>query len=135
MELERSFINLNRQKGTALSQITLEEDLNVPDQKADIFKIIHGQGEFCPDEIKGETGKIKVRGVFVYRILYIGEDQNRMPEVLEGSIPVDETVFLNELEGRCSGFSLEAGGSSYIRNSFQKSKHQSNFVHARGGIP
>lgn len=98
MELERSFINLNRQKGTALSQITLEEDLNVPDQKADIFKIIHGQGEFCPDEIKGETGKIKVRGVFVYRILYIGEDQNRMPEVLEGSIPVDETVFLNELE-------------------------------------
>ena len=34
MELERSFINLNRQKGTALSQITLEEDLNVPDQKA-----------------------------------------------------------------------------------------------------
>ena len=52
MELERSFINLNRQKGTALSQITLEEDLNVPDQKADIFKIIHGQMKS-----KGKPGK------------------------------------------------------------------------------
>lgn len=98
MELERSFINLNRQKGTALSQITLEEDLNVPDQKPDIFKIIHGQGEFRPDEIKGETGKIKVRGIFMYRILYIGEGRDRMPDLLEGSIPVDETIFLNELE-------------------------------------
>ena len=98
MELERKYVNLNRRKGEAVSQITMEEDLNVPDQKPDIYKIIHGQGEFRPDEIKGETGKIKVRGIFLYRILYISENADRMPEILEGSIPVDETVFLNELE-------------------------------------
>lgn len=98
MELERRFVTLNRRRGRALSQITLEEDLNVPDQKPDIFRVIHKQGEFRPDEVKGETGKVKVRGVFLYRILYIGEGNDRMPEVLEGSIPVDETVFLNELE-------------------------------------
>ena len=78
--------------------MTMEEDLNVPDQKPDIYKIIHGQGEFRPDEIKGETGKIKVRGIFLYRILYISENVDRMPEMLEGSVPVDETVFLNGLE-------------------------------------
>ena len=39
-----------------------------------------------------------MRGVFLYRILYIGEGSDRMPDVLEGSIPVDETIFLNELE-------------------------------------
>jgi len=98
MELERKYVNLNRQKGRAVSQITLEEDLNVPDQKPDIFRVVHRQGEFRPDEIKGEAGKVKVRGMFLYRILYIGEGNDRMPETLEGSIPVDETVFLNELE-------------------------------------
>lgn len=98
MELDRKYVTLNNRRGKAVSQITLEEDLNVPDQKPDIFRIIHKQGEFRPDEIKGETGKIKVRGIFLYRILYIGEGGDRMPEVLEGSIPVDETVFLNDLE-------------------------------------
>ncbi len=98
MELERKYIGLNRRKGSAVSQITLEEDLNVPDQKPDIFRIIHRQGEFRADEIKGETGKVKVRGVFFYRILYVGEGADRMPDALEGSVPVDETVFVNELE-------------------------------------
>lgn len=98
MELERNYVTLMHRRGKAVSQVTLEEDLNVPDQKPDIFRVIHRQGEFRQDEIKGETGKIKVRGIFLYRILYICEGADRMPETLEGSIPVDETVFLNELE-------------------------------------
>lgn len=98
MELERKYVTLSKQKGHAVSQVTLEEDLNVPDQKPDIFRIVHRQGEFCPDEIKGEAGKVKVRGIFHYRILYIGEGAGHMPELLEGSIPVDEVVFLNDLE-------------------------------------
>ena len=57
MELERKYVTLSKQKGHAVSQVTLEEDLNVPDQKPDIFRIVHRQGEFCPDEIKGEAGK------------------------------------------------------------------------------
>ena len=98
MELERKYVTLNHRRGRAVSQITLEEDLNVPDQKPDIFRVIHRQGEFRPDEVKGETGKVKVRGIFLYHILYIGEGGDRMPEILEGSIPVDETIFLNDLE-------------------------------------
>ncbi len=98
MELDKTYVGLYRRKGRAVSQVTLEEDLNVPDQKPDIFRIIHRQGEFRPDEVKGESGKVKVRGVFLYRILYIGETMERKPEVLEGSIPVDEIVFVNELE-------------------------------------
>ena len=98
MELERRYVTLNRRRGKAVIQITLEDDLNVPHQKPHIFRVIHKQGEFRPDEVKGETGKVKVRGVFLYRILYLGEGGDRMPETLEGSIPVDEVVFLNELE-------------------------------------
>lgn len=98
MELDRRFVTLNHRRGRAVSQVTLEEDLNVPDQKADIFRIVHKQGEFQADEVKGEAGKVKVRGVFLYRILYIAEGNERMPEILEGSIPVDETIFLNDME-------------------------------------
>lgn len=98
MELEKREVRLNYQKGKAVSQFTLEEDFNVPDQKADIFRIIHKQGEFQLDEIKAEDGKAKIRGRFLYRVLYIGEGMEHMPEYLEGSIPVDELVFLNELQ-------------------------------------
>ena len=98
MELERKYVTLNHRRGRAVSQVTLEEDLNVPDQKPDIFRIVHKQGEFLADEVKGEAGKVKVRGIFLYRILYIAEGSERMPELLEGSIPVDETVFLNDME-------------------------------------
>lgn len=98
MELERKYVTLNHRRGRAVSQVTLEEDLNVPDQKPDIFRIVHKQGEFLADEVKGETGKVKVRGIFLYRILYIAEGGERMPEFLEGSIPVDETIFLNDME-------------------------------------
>ena len=63
MELERKYVTLNHRRGRAVSQVTLEEDLNVPDQKPDIFRIVHKQGEFLADEVKGEAGKVKVRGV------------------------------------------------------------------------
>ncbi len=119
MELERSYRNLTRRKGKAVSQTTLEEDLNVPDQKPDIFRIVHRQGEFRPDETRIEAGKLRVRGVFLYRILYIGENYERMAEVLEGSIPVDETVFLNGLEeGDILDFtwSIEDMGASAVHS-------------------
>ncbi len=93
MELERKYVTLSKQKGHAVSQVTLEEDLNVPDQKPDIFRIVHRQGEFCPDEIKGEAGKVKVRGIFHYRILYHRRRCRTYAGLLEGSIPVDEVVF------------------------------------------
>ena len=65
MELERKYVTLSKQKGHAVSQVTLEEHLNVPDQKPYIFRIVHRQGEFCPDEIKGEAGKVKSEASFI----------------------------------------------------------------------
>lgn len=106
MELDRKYVNLCRQKGEVTGQLTLEEDLNVPDQKPDIDRIIYRKGQFTPDEIKGEEGKVKVRGMFSYRILYLAEDERRMPEYLEGSIPVDEILFLDKME---EGDALDIG--------------------------
>ena len=41
-----------RQIGKAESQITLDDDYNVPDYRPDIMKIIKEQGELKLDEIK-----------------------------------------------------------------------------------
>jgi hypothetical protein len=98
MDLEKRYVTLTRQNGKAVSQMTLEADQNVPDQKPDIFRVIHRQGEFQEEELKGEAGKVRVRGIFLYRILYLAEDTARSPQLLEGSIPVDETVFVNGME-------------------------------------
>ena len=40
MELLKKNIRMNRQKSRAVSQITLEEDLNVPDTRPDAGNII-----------------------------------------------------------------------------------------------
>lgn len=133
MELERKYVTLSKQKGHAVSQVTLEEDLNVPDQKPDIFRIVHRQGEFCPDEIKGEAGKVKVRGIFHYRILYIGEGAGHMPELLEGSIPVDEVVFLNDLEeGDQVDFRWSQEDLHASANSFPQGKYEDDSDFVRG---
>ena len=42
MELERRYVNLNHRKGEAFSQMTMEEDLNVPDQNSRTGRIPAG---------------------------------------------------------------------------------------------
>ena len=40
MELEKKYIHMNREKGKAFTQITLDDDFNVPDLKPDLMRII-----------------------------------------------------------------------------------------------
>ena len=40
MEIVKKKIRMSRQRSQAMNQITLEEDLNVPDSKADVTGII-----------------------------------------------------------------------------------------------
>lgn len=70
MELERRYVNLNHRKGEAFSQMTMEEDLNVPDQKPDIYKIIHGQGEFRPMRSRGRPVRSRCVESFCTDSLY-----------------------------------------------------------------
>ena len=45
MELLKKNIRMNRQKSRAMNQITLEEDMNVPDSRSDVGDIIQEESE------------------------------------------------------------------------------------------
>ena len=53
MELEKKYIHMNREKGKAFTQITLDDDFNVPDLKPDLMRIILDKGELAGSAGKG----------------------------------------------------------------------------------
>ena len=52
MEIVKKKIRMSRQRSQAMNQITLEEDLNVPDSKADVTGIIQHRAKVRVEESK-----------------------------------------------------------------------------------
>jgi len=92
--LELTTIKLHnmRQIGKAESQITLDDDYNVPDYRPDIMKIIKEQGELKLDEIKPALGAVWIKGKLVFRILYRSDQENGKVSCLKGELPFEEKL-------------------------------------------
>ena len=67
MELEKVKIHRIQQNGTAVSQITLDDDYNVPDYRPDIMKVLKENGELRFDEVKAANKAVWVKGRFRFR--------------------------------------------------------------------
>ena len=62
MEIVKKKIRMSRQRSQAMNQITLEEDLNVPDSKADVTGIIQHRAKVRVEESKIMENQILVSG-------------------------------------------------------------------------
>ncbi len=102
MELIKKNIHLDRIKCRASSQITLEDDRNVPDQKPDMERILFKRGRVEIDEWKTSEDHVTVKGRLQFSILYMTEDGyvSRM----DGEIPFDEQIYM---EGIGNGDTVE----------------------------
>lgn len=103
MELLKKKIHMNRLKCRGVSQISLEEDFNVPDSKPDVGTIVESSGEVRMDDIKVGTGQVTVKGVLSIQVLYIAETKERLISHMETTVPFEETI---RLEGAESGDSV-----------------------------
>lgn len=92
MELTKRNISLTCKKGNAVTQLTLDDDFNVPDTKADIERIMKYQGQIEPESVRTLDGKVVVRGKLAFRILYGGVGGENAIHNMKGSIPFEETV-------------------------------------------
>ena len=52
MEIKKQNIHMNYEKASAMSQITLDDDYNLPDYRPDIVKVLKEKGEIRFDEIQ-----------------------------------------------------------------------------------
>lgn len=97
MELVKEKIRTNRSVGKAVSQLTLEDDFNVPDIKPDVEQVIEETGEIRITEAKPSEGKIIIRGKLDFSILYVGANIKQPLYKMSGSLPFEESINMDGL--------------------------------------
>lgn len=94
MELLKKNIHMDRVRAEAVSQITLEDDLNIPENKPDVDTINLEKGEVIIEEVKAGTDAVTIRGCLSYSVLYHTSEDGCSLVSLEGKIPFDEKMNL-----------------------------------------
>ncbi len=92
MELVKKNIHMNKLRCKSTLQLTLDDDFNVPDVKPDIDQIITEQGEIKINDIKAMNGKLLVKGVLGFNVLYLNEGEQLPIHNISGEIPFDEVI-------------------------------------------
>ena len=100
MELLKKNIRMNRQKRNAISQTTLEEDVNVPDSKPDVRSIIQEDGTIRVEDTRIEENRVVLSGYLEVRVLYIADGGERQIHRMESRLPFEEKL---NLEGARDG--------------------------------
>ena len=95
MELEKKSLHMNRQKCKSVMQITLDNDINVPDIKPDIGKIIREQGEINIRDAKAANNRAVIKGELQFHILYVDAEDEYKISHMEGLIDINEVVNLS----------------------------------------
>ena len=78
---------------SAQSQITLDDDYNVPDYRPDIVKVLKEKGELQFDEVKAAAGAAWLKGRLVFKVLYRSDQDNERRNTVSGKTQ----------HGRCTG--------------------------------
>lgn len=99
MELIKKNIHMNKLKCKSNVQLTLDDDFNVPDVKPDIEKIIKEQGSIVIQDVKPMNGKVMVKGVMLFNLLYISDENTRPVHNINGELPFEEIVNMDEACG------------------------------------
>ena len=92
MELITKRIHTNQTKCRSDIQLTLEDDVNVPDSKPDIDHIIKVQGNVQLQEVTPETDRVLVRGQLLFSLLYLSTADFRPIHTMQGQIPFEESI-------------------------------------------
>ena len=83
---------------SAQSQITLDDDYNVPDYRPDIVKVLKEKGELHFDEVKAAAGAAWLKGHLVFRVLYRSDQENGKISCLKGEIPFQEKLNMDGVQ-------------------------------------
>lgn len=98
MELVKKLVSAGQGKCRGTMEVTLDDDLNVPDRKPDVRQIIAAQGDISTNEVNPSGDKVQVDGVLQVQIFYISDQDGQM-QGMAGEIPFREWVHLAEACG------------------------------------
>lgn len=95
MELKKKIIHMNKLKGKTMTQVTLDEDFNLPENKADMSHIIMSQADTIGESVKVMEDKAVLKGKIVFEILYASD--SGAAENYSGTISFEEAVHFDGL--------------------------------------
>lgn len=98
MELVQKNIHFNRIAKEAGDQITIEEDINIPDTKEDMEAILFFNHNVIIEDVKTGEQKVHIRGKITYSVLYRSEETGNLCSLM-GSIPFEEQLYLEGVSG------------------------------------
>lgn len=76
-------------KGRSISQITIDDDFNVPDAKEDIDRLIKYDGTLQTEPLRISEGRAGIKGKLFFRLLYGGENAIHS---LRGALPFEDLM-------------------------------------------
>ncbi len=108
MELTKRNIHMDYLKCKASLQMTLEDDIIIPDSRPDAAKLVLDRGNVAIEEVKTTDNHVNVKGKLFFCILYQaeGKGQGCLAD-MEGSISFEEVIYMDGIE---SGDHVEVCG-------------------------
>ena len=73
LDLKKESIQMLRIKNKAASQVTFDEDYNVPDVKPDIGRMVQSKADVSMDEVRLSEGRALLKGTLNVDLLYGGK--------------------------------------------------------------
>lgn len=107
MELIRKNIHMDRIRADAVSQITLEDDMNIPENKPDVSTLNLEKGNVIIEEVKPGSGMVMVKGMLAFSLLYHTVEDGSSLVSLEGRIFFEEKI---NMQGVSASDSVEIEG-------------------------
>lgn len=98
MELNRHICTQLIEKSNTFSQITLDDDFIVRDNKPDAIRIIYSTGNILVEDIKPGNQSLWISGKLRFSTLYQSDDENHRLESIQGEIPFQEKILMEEVE-------------------------------------
>lgn len=96
MECEKKNLGVYRQGRVVMDQFYIDDDYNVPDARSDVREVIMGEGTLTGMEMKLLENYIRVSGRLEFRILYVADEGEQRISSLEGRIPFEEMIYMEE---------------------------------------
>lgn len=91
MELVKKKIHMDRTASKAGTQMVLEEDVNISDNRPDAGNLATVRGDVVMDEIRVNDDRVSLKGKLQVQILYLTEEEG-MCASMEASLPFEEKV-------------------------------------------
>lgn len=96
MDLRQQYIKRDKNIASEYAQVTFDDDYIVKDNKPDILKVICASGDVMTEEIKTINEAVWISGRVNFYIIY-RSDMGSMPERIDGMIPFQEKIFVDNL--------------------------------------